>query len=543
MRKLLIALFVLFVVFGKSQNATKPISKIKLIQSKYYKTGELGFFVGNDESNLYYCSIDKDKLVLRIFSANLELVKAKKVTLPARYKTLMISDVKKEGDELVIISMFHNKKIQNTIQFSESFDFNTIKSRDNFKKTKILNYLPDKDYNEIWRSYTNYNLGYNIDFIGNNIPGEWSMVVSRLKGDSIEGDKITLFFANSFSQLHKLDKVLVYNNGNNVAVATRYYESIKEYKDNDKVRYKAYNELVEKKVTKPNYNYLITFIDLNATTANAMIIKQLKVNITPNDFVKSLNISDIGHDSLLISGAYSSADILNTKGLYSLIVNVEKVDSVINIVDKYAFSNEFILKYRTDDEIVEMNLNKSRGVPYDFFNYNILSFDKVKDGYIATMEKSDNYITYLREQIGNSYTITTIFNRFYSDLFIMYISEDGLIQDVIKIPKRQVMASRINRFGNSSAVKIIGNKTLIIIPDFLKKYAGSSRRLISYIVDNDTGKIDNDIKITYENLEKANLTISPIWLDKYNMLSKASSRYGKKEKLVITNFKEFVLGE
>lgn len=543
MRKLLVAIFVLLVVFGKSQDNDNHTSKVKLTQSKYFKNGELGIFAGNDESNIYYCSINKTKLILRTFSANLELVKTKKATLPARYKTLKIYDIYKDSNDLVVISMFDNKKIKNTIQFSESFDFNTIKSKDNFKKTKILNYQPDNDYNKIWNTYTNYELSYNIGFIGKNVPGEWSMVVSKLKGDSIEGDKITLFFAKSLSQLHKLDKVIVYNNGNNVAVVTRYYKSIKDYKNNDKIRYKIYKDIVEKKEKKPNYKYLITFLDLNATTANTMIIKQLKVKTTANDFVKSLNISDIGHDSLMISGAYSSDNILNTKGLYSLIVNVEKADSVINIVDKYEFSNNFILKYRTDDEIVEMNLNKSRGVPYDFFNYKILSLDKVKDGYIATMEKSDNYITYSQEQVGNYYTTVTVFNRFYSDLFVMYISENGSIKDVIKIPKRQVVASTFNIFGNSSAVHIIDNKTLIAIPDFRKKYGGNSRRLISYVIDNETGKVRNDIINTYENLEKANLNISSIWLNKYNMLSKASSRYGNKEKLVITDFNEFVEGK
>lgn len=542
MKKLLIVIFVFLVAFANSQDPNKSISKVKLTQSKYFKKEDLGLFAGNDATNIYYCKIKKQELVLRVFSKDLELITSKKANLPDRYKTLKINDIVRKDDELIIASTFHNKKIGKTIRFRESFDFNTLTSKDNFKKTQLFKYLPGQFNSDVWFHSINYIKGYSIGLIGKDNIGEWSVEINRFNEDVTENDKVTLFFAKSFGKLHKFESMRLFNNGNNLAVISRYYNSIHDYKEHDKIRYKAY-EVVEKKVDKPNYHYLITILDLNANTAKTMISKQVRVNTNENDFIKYLNVSDIGHDSLLISGAYSSANIINAKGLYSFIINVEKMGDYIIIKDKYEFTDEFILKYMTDDEIVEMNLHKSKGVPYDFFDYKILSLSKVKDGYIAAIEKSDKFLTIKRERTGNVYTVTTVYNMFYSDLFMTSISEDGHIKDVIKIPKRQVVANEFNIFGKSSLMRIIDDKTLFIIPDILKKYIGNSRRLISYVVDNNTGVINSDMLITYENLQKANLTLSDIWLDKYRMLAKVKNNIGTKEKLVIVDFREFVSGQ
>lgn len=567
MRKIIIAVLLFTVVCGKSQNKSNPVSKIKLSQTKLYKLGKLGFFGGNTERNLFYYHISKDKLEVNVFNQNLELVKNKQVKLPNRYKDIRVTGVSMKDEEFKITSIFNNKKISKSVIFSESFDSNTFESKENFQETKLMSYLPEETVNNFLKFYFTSS-GYRIYFTGKsdpdewylstgkklktggfNEPNDWYMNVYKDNAEGILEKKEHLYFAHSFSQLHSLEAVESYNDGNNLAVVTRYYPSKKEYSDFDEIRFKSYDDLVEKKIHKPNYHYAITFIDLTASTTNTMILKQLKVETSDNDFIRSLNISSIGHDSLMISGAYSSKDNINTKGVFSLIIEIDKASDIINIKDKYPFSNDFILKYKTDDEIVEMNLDKSRGVPYDFFDYNILSLDKTNEGYIATMEKSAKYITYVNERAGNVTIIYTIYNIFYSDLYLMYISADGKVKDVIKIPKRQVKASRItplyfSLLGPSSLVRIIGNKTLIVVPDERKKYGDCSRRFISYIVNNETGKIDNDINNAYDILDNAGVTFDdPIWLNDYNLLTTATNKFGTKEKLVIVNFKEFVLGE
>lgn len=543
MRILIVIIIVLTTLAGFSQKKQgSNISKVNFEQSKYFKIEELGLYVGSTSTNIFYCDIRNGKVFLSIFSNNLELVELKKVNLPKRYQNLEIINIIKDDNELIITSLFNNKKIEKTIVFQESFDFDKLKSKDNFKKMFILNYLPNRDEYKIWKSISKLSDGYRIDFTGQNFPGKWSIDIFRIKEDSTERKKISIDISKTKGKLHKFESATVCNNGNKLAVLTRCYNSINDYMDVDLVKYNNYKEKVKTEVEKTNFSYQIIYIDLNTSDYQHIMLKQLDVNTNSNDFIKSLNLSDLGVNKILLTGAYSKLDNINARGLFSQVFDIKNIKESINITNKYEFSNDFILKYRTDDEIVDMNLDKSKGLPYDYFDYKQLKLIKHNDGYIVALEKLDNYLTHGRVSAGGTSTESIVFNRYYGDIFLMYLSSKGDIKDVIKIPRRQVQLSYNNIFPPSGTVKVVGDKTLIIFPTHDKKYTNYYHRLQTFAINNTNGDIYEDNLEIAKNLDKLWFNTGDIWLNTTCILSLGKNSNETKEKIVKFDFKKVLIG-
>lgn len=530
MKKFLVLVFLLFTLLSYSQvNKIDNKPTINIEQSKYFNVRDLGSFIGNTKTNIFYCDIRKDNLFLRVFNDKLELIDNKKHKLPKRYQNLEVIQIKKVDNKLVLISKFDNKKIEKTIIFKESFDFNSIKSEEDFKKIHMLDYIPDRNNENVWKSLSHLENGFRIDFMGKNIPGEWNMEIYK-SGNNL--GKVSLDISKIDGKISKLESLTSYNNDNELVIITKDYKNISEYRDVYLVNYNNYKEKVKTEIEKPNYSFTISFINLLATEASNQIIKQVAITASNKDFIKSLNISYLKDDKFLLTGALSKNSSSNANALFSKIISLEKIEDNMIIEDKYEFTNDFITQGMSDDEIIDMNLNKSKGLPYDYYNYKQINLLKTKNAYISVIEKVNNYITYENSGYENTSVEYTVRNRYYSDLFLMYLSDEGSVKDVIKIPKRQVIVRYSDIAPSSCEVKITDNNTLILIPDHQSKYANYWRRLKVYVIDNNTGTIKERELVLGKNIDKANFEFAKMWLDDYNTIVEAINEKETKVKIV-----------
>jgi hypothetical protein len=401
----------------------------------------------------------------------------------------------------------------------------------------MLDYMPDRDNDNIWKSISHLENGFRIDFMGKNIPGEWKMEVYK-SGNNL--GKISLDISKIDGKISKLESLTSYNNDNELVIITKDYKNISEYRDVYLVNYNNYKEKVKTEIEKPNYSFTISFINLLATEASNQIIKQIAITTTNKDFIKSVNISYLKDDKFLLTGALSKNSSSNANALFSKIISLKKIEDNVIIEDKYEFTNDFITQGMSDDEIIDMNLNKSKGLPFDYYNYKQINLLKTKNAYISVIEKVNNYITYENSGYENTSVEYTVRNRYYSDLFLMYLSEEGSVRDVIKIPKRQVIVRYSDITPSSCEVKITDNNTLILIPDHQSKYANYWRRLKVLVIDNNTGTIKERELVLGKIIDKANFEFANLWLDDYNAIVEASNQKETKVKLIKFELKNFI---
>ena len=516
-------------------NLSDDKSKITLLQTDYVKTSKQGQYLGVYKDKLYFCNIDKNNLTMSVYNTDLKIYKKYQEKLPDRYKKLKVSSIVRFEDEFCINTYFFNKELEKTIFFKEVLSIENLKIIHEFKKVKIIEgkYTKEVVIDSVKIGNTS------IHVIKDNNYIDWTIVITENNNQKLTQNNRTVFNTKNLNKHHVYEDVTITNNKDYLIVTTRVYNSYDEAKKRIGSNYTVYNENVKTKIKINNYKCFITIINLKATNANDLIVKSLEIKPIDNAFIKSCSVEEVGLDSFLLTGVYAIGMNVNTKGVYSTIFTIADNNEII-ISNYYEFSEDFIMKYKGENEKEYMKLANSKGVPYDFFDYkNIKTFKLSDGGFVSIIEKRDEYNTRISYYVAGTYTSYPVFNRYNSDLYVSYISPNGKVTEVLKIPKKQVTISlEYGTFKRTTLVRYIDNNIVILCNDYQKLNGSAARRLITFVVD-ESKSVKQDIKYTYDYIDKADLTLSDTWIDNYRMVSIAEKMAGKR-KIVITDF-EYLL--
>jgi hypothetical protein len=438
-------------------------------------------------------------------------------------------------DEFCINSYFFNKKIEKTIFFKEVMSLESLEIIREFKKVKIVEgmYVNEIVIDSIEMGNTR------VHVIRDRNLKDWSIVITENNNQNLAQNSRTVYSSKKLSTNQVYEDAILTKNKDYLIITTRVYNSYADSKKRVECKYKVYNERVKTKIKINNYRFYLTIIDLKETNDKELNINSFEIEPIEDKFLKSCSVEEVGLDSILLTGVYAIGMNVNTKGVYSTILNFKKNNEVI-ISNYFKFSEDFIMKYKNNKEKEDIKLAISEGKPYDVFDYkNIKTIKLSEGGFVAILEKNNEYTTYVTSNVGNSYITTPVYNRYNSDLYLSYISPYGNITKVLKIPKKQVTTRLMyEKFKRTTLIKYIDNNIVILCNDYQKLNGRSARRLITFVVDENKNVIQ-DINPIYDTINKADFTLSDTWINRYKMISVAK-HFENKRKIIITDF-EYLL--
>ena len=472
MKRFILLLFVAISTFSIAQSTITGID-ISLGEKKK----DLPIFLSNNMQALYFYTMPsrRDFKILK-FSTEMLLLSEIDIKLSPSYEGRVIIEKKIEGNQLHLFSVLSNE--DKSMFYSETYNLETRKSNQDEKMTS---------------SVSNWSRGWFTVYSPD------SSKFIRFSKFDIQYDKRLniLVFDENYAAMNKKHRFKIhqydysYIGGSKGGVMAMYKSFKSAVKVDDKGgvyflrRVHSENDIKTKDVTaivnrSPRVRFekedqFYSYILYRAVKENNYELEIYPLKAKPGYFLKDAFLSIIGHDSIVVSGLYSKQGDINSAGVFSVIPtfsskgylqieNYKEYDAGLPTLYTSEWENGKILKAIGNNDV------------WDYYNYASVGFVKYKSGYIEFLEQQFSFT------VSYNATNHATANQYFNIIGI-YISNDGSIKGIIKIPKRQIavdraIASLSIRSMDSDHIQFVFNGVDI-------RKTSSSNSISSYILDGD----------------------------------------------------------
>lgn len=397
---------------------------------------------------------NSNKIYLEFYSKdNMKLQKSKDIDLRYQKKERVLEDVIWLGNELYLLTSFHNQAKQKNYLFSQKISKKSL--------------LPSKDLKKIGEIETISITKEGV--FDHHISQDSSkiLIINQLPYKKTQPERFALqVFDNAFNEKWKRNITLPYNDQS---------FSIEEYQVDEKGNVYLlgilYTDGVKvKRRGKPNYQYIVL-----SYPADGSKPQEYKIRLG-EEFITDLTFRISKSGELVCSGFYSKQGTFSIAGTYFFRLNptTKKVSNQnlkafdINfLVDDFSIAKQ----RRIQKADKEGRLNKEPELQQYSLDKLILRSD---GGVVLIAEQFFVEQRTSRDYYYRNSNLTTDYYYNYHDIIVVNIRPDGEIEWASRIPKRQVTTND-GGYYSSYALSIVRDKLYFVFNDNGRNFVDRER--------------------------------------------------------------------
>lgn len=459
------ALLLVLTLSGQAQYGTKthwgPV--IKNSSRSLY----MGVFAYN-KKGLFGLRYEKENYIIDHFDASLNPVSKGELNLEDRKPKTSLQGLMYLNDKILLFTTSRDKKADINTLHLQTLDQTTYAPDNN---SRVLSQIPGTKGSR--RGYFSVIVSKDSSRVlvvsympySQDSPEQFNLQVFDADMKPIWDKNIELPYADNLFAVNEFD---IDNKGNVYVLGRLYKEVVKEKRRGD-----------------VNYtNQVIAYLD------NGGRKKEYTIDVE-NQFITDLKLEVTKSGDLIAAGFYSDLGTYSIKGSYFILID-DETGKVIKESRK-DFTLDFITQNLTDKEENKVEKRAEKGKNTELYEYQLDDLAIMEDGTIVMVAEQFYIRVVTTTSTSNGVTTTrTTYYYYFNDIITIFISPEGDIMSMAKIPKRQVSTNDGGPY--SSYVKAIhDNKVYFIFndhPDNLEvlegerlKYMGRGNSIIPVMVE------------------------------------------------------------